>query len=238
MQLNRCNYYGEQANREYMSCSQYKHFATCEHAAVAELNGLYKRESTTALQVGTYVDAYFDGSLDAFKEANTSMYLKNGELKSEFRQAESIIKRIQRDAMFMRYMSGDKQVIRTGAISGIPFKIRMDVLHPGKCIVDLKVMRDFESQYKPECGRMNFIEYWGYDLQAACYQEIELQHSGQRLPFYIAAVTKENEPDIGIFEVPQYAMDAAMAVIKSNVQHYDNLKKGLYEPESCGHCDY
>lgn len=238
MELNNFNYHSTEANREYMSCSGYKRFAECESLAMAELNGEWTRETSIALQVGTYVDAYFEGSLDAFKEANTSMYLKSGELKAEFRQAENIIKRIQRDEMFMRYMSGEKQVIRTGEIEGVPFKIKMDVLHPGKCIVDLKVMRDFESQYKPEHGRLNFIEYWGYSIQASIYQEVEFQYSGKRLPFYIAAVTKESEPDIGIFQIPQHQLDAELQTVKSNVQHYQQIKDGLFEPERCEKCNY
>lgn len=238
MQLNKFNYYSAEANLKYMSCSQFKRFAECEALALAELRGEWTREPSTAMQIGSYVDAWADGSLDAYKEANTSMYLKSGELKSEFRQAEAIIQRIQRDDMFMRYLDGEKQVIRTGAINGVPFKIRMDVLHK-TAIVDLKVMRDFESQYKPEQGRLNFIEYWGYDLQGAIYQEIERQNNGgKQLPFYIAAVTKEAEPDIGIFEIPQYQLDTALQLVAADAPHYWQLVNGLFEPVRCEKCNY
>lgn len=232
------NYFSQAANFEYMGSGQYKRFAECESLALAELRGEWTRKGTSALLIGSFVDAHFEGTLDLFKAHHPEMFIKSGALKAEFQHAEYIISRIERDEMFMRYMSGDKQVIRTGVINGVPFKIKMDVLHPGKCIVDGKIMRDFESQYKPEQGRLNFIEYWQYTTQASIYQEIEYQNSGVKLPFYIAAATKESEPDIGIFEIPQHIMDAEMQLIQANVQHYQNLKQGLYDAERCEKCDY
>ena len=48
---------------EYMSVSQFKAFEKCQHLALAKVKGKYKREKTTALLVGSYVDAYFEGTL-------------------------------------------------------------------------------------------------------------------------------------------------------------------------------
>ena len=42
----------------------------------------------------------------------------------------------------MEYMSGEKQVIMTGEIEGVPVKIKIDSYHPNKMIVDLKVMSE------------------------------------------------------------------------------------------------
>lgn len=243
MILTKENYFSQAANFEYMGSSQYKRFAECESLALAELKGEWEREETTALLVGSYVDAHFENTLDIYKAQHPTMFTQKGELKADFKHAEYIIQRIERDPMFMRYMSGAKQVIMTGAIEidtgvTVPFKIKIDSYHPGKCIVDLKVMKDFESQYKEEQGRLNFIEYWGYDIQAAIYQEIEYQNSGKRLPFYIAGATKEKEPDIDIFEIPQYQLDAALQIVRSNANHFQNLKQGLYDPQRCECCNY
>lgn len=238
MILTKENYFSAEANMKYMGSSQYKRFAECESLALAELRGEWKRKETTALLVGSYVDAHFEKTLDLFKAQHPVMFTLKGELKSDYKHAEYIISRVERDEMFMRYMSGEKQVILVGEIAGVPFKTKIDALHADKCIVDLKIMRDFESQYKPEQGKLNFIEYWGYDIQGAIYQEIECQNSGKRLPFYIAGATKEPEPDINIFEIPQPNLDAALEIVKGNVQHYQNLKQGLYDPERCEKCDY
>ena len=45
------------------------------------------------------------------------------------------------------------------------FKIKIDSYHEGACIVDLKVMRDFEPVWKEGQGKLHFIEAWGYDIQ-------------------------------------------------------------------------
>lgn len=243
MILTKESYFSQAANFEYMGSSQYKRFAECESLALAELKGEWEREETTALLVGSYVDAHFENMLDIYKAQHPSMFTQKGELKADFKHAEYIIQRIERDPMFMRYMSGAKQVIMTGTLEidtgvAVPFKIKIDSYHPGKCIVDLKVMKDFESQYKEESGRLNFIEYWQYDIQAAIYQEIEFQNSGKRLPFYIAGATKEKEPDIDIFEIPQYQLDAALQIVRSNANHFQNLKQGLYDPQRCECCNY
>ncbi len=231
------NYYSQEANRQYMSVSQFKSFEKCEYLALAELNGTYIRPSSTAMLVGSYVDSHFDSSLDIFKAHHPELFKRDGGLKSEYVRAESIIERLERDEMFMRYMAGQKQVIMTGEIEGIPIKIKMDSYHPKKMIVDLKIMRDFAPIYVPEFGRLNFIEAWRYDLQGAVYQEIVRQNTGDRLPFVIAAATKEDVPDLAIFEVPQPNLDAQLEIFKANAPAYQLIKKGVTEPIRCEHCD-
>lgn len=234
MKLTAENYFSKQADTEYMSASQYKAFQSCEARAIAELNGEWKREETTSLLLGSYVDAHFEGTLDVFKAKHPELFKRDGSLKSEYIAAENAIVRMERDDMFMKYMSGRKQVIMTGDIDGIPFKIKMDSYHPDNMIVDLKYMKDFESIYVKEKGRLPFFEAWGYDIQGAIYQYIE----GNRLPFYIAAATKEKEPDIGIFQIEQSDLDACMEIIRENIPKYALLKAGIGEPVRCEHCDY
>lgn len=228
------NYFSQENNKKYMSVSQFKSFMKCEVAALAELNGEYEREKTTSLLVGSYVDAHFEKTLDIFKAQNPQIFTKNGTLKSEYRQAEYIINRVERDPLFTKYMSGEKQVIKTGEIEGVPFKIKIDSYHPNKAIVDLKVMKDFAPVYKEAEGRLNFIEAWGYDIQGAVYQAIE----GNKLPFFIAGVTKEKEPDLALINIPQEVLDTALYVVKSNVKRFQDLKNGIGEPIRCEKCDY
>lgn len=231
------NYYSKEANLEYMSVSQFKSFEKCEYLATAELHGTYTRPSTPALLVGSYVDSHFDCSLDIFKAQHPELFKKDGSLKSDYVKAEQIIERIERDPMFMRYMGGEKQVIMTGVIEGIPIKIKMDSYHPNKMIVDLKIMKDFAPIYVAESGKLNFIEAWRYDLQGAIYQEIVRQNTGKLLPFVIAGATKEEVPDIAIFQVPQANMDAQLEIFKANAPSYQLIKKGISDPIRCEHCN-
>lgn len=235
MAVNRFNYFSTNNNMKYCGSSQFKSFLRCPAQAMAELRGEWKREETTALLIGSYVDAWFEGTLDTFKAEHPEILKKDGTLKAEFVKADEIIARVSRDELFMRYMGGQKQAIRTGFIEGVPFKIKMDSYHKGKAIVDLKVIKDFEPLWNEERGiRQDFIQYWGYDIQAAIYQAVE----GNQLPFYICAVTKENIPDFDIIQVPQAWIDSAMAIIKNEIGIIDAYKRGELEPPRCGKCAY
>ena len=86
------NYFSLENQMMYMGVSQFKAFEKCEAAALAEITGNFERERTTALLVGSYVDAHFEGTLDLFKARNPEIFTKKGDLKSEYRQAENIYK--------------------------------------------------------------------------------------------------------------------------------------------------
>ncbi|MEF2919607.1 MAG: PD-(D/E)XK nuclease-like domain-containing protein [Acutalibacteraceae bacterium] len=237
-QLNNNNYFSQEMQLKYFGVSQFKSFESCQASALAEVTSTLKKEQTTSLLVGSYVDAYFEGAIDDFKSKHPELFTKKGELKSEYKNAENVIKRAERDKMFMHFMSGEKQVIMTGTIEGVSVKIKIDSYHANKMIVDLKVMKDFAPIYIPERGRLNWVEAWEYDLQGAIYQEIVRQNTGKLLPFYIAGITKEKEPDLAIIEVAQSYLDVCLDDVKSKIMLFDAIKKGLIEPERCEHCNY
>ena len=95
------NYYSREANEAYMSVSQFKSFERCEAAAMAELRGEYVRQKTTALLVGSYVDAYFEGTLPVFKGQHPEIFKRDGSLKADYIKAEQIIQRCESDPLFM-----------------------------------------------------------------------------------------------------------------------------------------
>lgn len=237
MKLTQRNYFSKKANQEYMSVSQFKAFEKCQHSALAEVNGKYKPEKTTSLLVGSYVDSYFEGTLGNFIRENPEIFKKDGTLKADYIQAEAIIQRILKDRLFMKHMSGEKQVIMTGEIKGVPVKIKIDSLLPDK-IVDLKIMKDFESVCLPEKGILPWFEAWGYDLQGAVYQEIVRQNTGLQLPFYLAAATKEKITDIDIVHLPQDMLDFAFERFANSVEMFDAIKKKIIKPDRCEKCEY
>ena len=101
-----------------MSVSQFKAFDRCQAAAMAEIGGETTREETTALLVGSYVDSYFEGTLDKFIKAHPEIIKRDGTLKAEYIQADAIIERIKRDRLFTEYMSGSK--LSTLILTGTP----------------------------------------------------------------------------------------------------------------------
>lgn len=239
------NYYSEAANFEYMSVSQYKDFAGsygklgCEAMAMAKLRGEYQEEKTTAMLVGSYVDSYFEGSLDEFKRNTPEIFTQKGELRAEYKRANQIIERIERDKYFMQCMSGEKQVIMTGEIFGIPWKIKMDSYIPDVVIVDLKIVESIKDlKWVKDVGYMDFIRYWGYDIQGAIYQEVVYQNTGKRLPFYIAAATKEKVTDIEVIHVQDNFLQDAMSMVAYNIERVKRVKSGQQEPEKCHICEH
>lgn len=228
------NYYSTEANQHYMSASQFKSFQKCEAAALAEINGEYVRESSTALLVGGYVDAHFSHTLAQYRALHPEIYKRDGSLKAEFVQANEIIQRIERDSFMARFLEGQSQTIKTGMIGGVVFKAKMDSYFPGEMIVDLKVMRDFKPVYVEGAGKMPFVEAWGYDIQGAIYRAVE----GNNLPFVIAAATKEPVTDIALIDLPEYLLDAAFAIVEHDAERYAAIKRGEIKPKRCEHCDY
>lgn len=237
MKLTNRNYFSKKANREYMSVSQYKSFENCPECAMAELGGKWERPMTSALLVGSYVDAYFEGSLAKFIKKHPECFRRDGSLKSEYDRANAIIERIESDKLMTEYLTGRKQTVMEGAIEGVKVKIKTDVLGDGR-IVDLKIMRDFEPVYVEETGRLPWYEAWRYDLQGAVYQEIVRQNTGERLPFYLTAATKEPVTDIGIWHISQELMDFELEKFRKKVPVYDAMKKGVIETYRCEKCGY
>jgi hypothetical protein len=223
-----------------MSVSQFKSFQRCEAAALAELNGTYIPERGRALILGSYVDEMLTGtkkSQEEFVEENRAeLFKKNGEPYADVAQADEAIIRVRKQPLMMKYLRGRRQKVMTGEIEGVPFKIKMDSYKPGEFIADLKYMASLRSPnlFQP------MISYWGYDLQAACYQEIVWQNTGERLPFLFVVATKEKPAHLAVGKISQWNMDDALEVVRKNIKRYQAIKSGEIEPERCEEygCDY
>ena len=96
-------------------------------------------------------------------------------------------------------------------------------------ITDLKWVKDI--------GYLDFVRYWGYDIQGAIYQEIVRQNTGKKLPFYIAGATKQAEPDIRIIHVTDNYLQEALHMVEANMPRILRVKSGEAEPDRCELCD-
>ena len=239
-ELTKENYHSPEARKRYLGASMFKDFQKCEVMALAKVNGEYEEKQTPALLFGSYVDAYFSNELPEFIANHPELFTKQGTLKSDYKGAEEVIKAIEADPVFMKYMSGEKQVIMTGVINGVPTKIKMDSYHPHKVIVDQKVMKDLEPVWIDSStgGRVlvDFVEAYRYDIQGALYQEVERQNSGEQLPFVLAVATKEECPDKLVMRIDQEFLDLALAEYKEKAPRYWDIINGKIEPIGCGHC--
>lgn len=255
-QVTSLNYYDPDIQMAYMGSTQFKAFQKCEAAALAELKGEYSSGTSTALLVGGYIDAHFAGEMDDYRAKHPEIFKRDGTLKAEYVGAQKVIERMEQDKLYSMLMSGKKQVIRTGYIAGVPFKIRIDSLLDaqicneivkefpeaadamGMCdgaIVDQKAMRDLCNVWSDEEHRkIPFVEAWGYDLQGAIYQEIE----GNMLPFILAVGTKEDSPDLAALYIPDADLAAKLAEVEDNAPRYQAIKEGEIPPIRCERCAY
>lgn len=240
MEVNNENYFDVSSRMEYMGASQFKRFKKCEAEALAYCKGEIQDEPTQSLLEGSYVDAYFSNELEQFTKKHPEIFTKQGVLKANFNKAVEDIKFIESDENFMKYLNGKHQVVMTGTIAGVKFKIKMDSYHPKKCIVDQKYMKDLKPIWVDGLGWTNFVEAYGYDTQGAIYQEIESQNSEdhKKLPFILAPTTKEKTPKNELLNIDQYDLDKALEEVKQLAPRFDQIKKGLIEPKYCGDCDY
>lgn len=238
MNLTAENYFSREASERYMSCSQFKQFMKCPAAAMAEIRGEYVREKTSALLIGSYVDEALTGDLEQFKLEHPEIFKRDGTLKADYVLADTMIERCRRDKLFMEYVGGDHQTIMTGTIAGVAVKVKLDCLHSDK-IVDLKTTKDFNSVYDAdELGRVPWFMEYNYALQGALYSEIVYQNTGKRLPFYLAAVTKQSVPDIDIVHISDEEMRRQFERFKDLAPHFDAIKHGIIEPDRCEQCEY
>lgn len=234
MRLTKENYYSTEADLAYMSVSQFKAFSKCEAAAAATLRGEYQRPQTTAMLVGSYVDAWFEGTLDNFRQAHPEIFTKAGLLKADYMRAEEVIARCMRDPLFMSYMGGRKQVIKTATLFGARWKIKMDSYFPptkqatGR-VVDLKIVRSLDR-----INGISLVEYWDYDLQMAVYAAVESHNPDTCL----AIATKEDEPNLELVEIPRWRREECLARVERELPRYLAIKRGKEEPRRCGVCDY
>lgn len=254
--LTESNYFSTEANRRWMSASQLKSFLGCPARTIAELNGLYKREETSALLVGSYVDAHFSGTLDQFRATHPEIYnSRTGELKAEYRQAEEIIQYLSNDRLLMAMLSGESQRIVTGEIAGVPFRGKLDgLLSAERCqaiaeewpemaadlmmadgaIVDLKCMKSLEAVWSDGRGRLSFVEAFRYDLQLGLYQTLV----GGNLPCFLVVVTKQNPPDKILVRIPNYMMQGAVDSVIEQIPRFQAMKEGREEAPRCERCGF
>lgn len=256
LKLTDANYYSREANWQYMSTSQFKAFRKCEAAAMAELRGEWERKDTTALLVGSYVDAYFSEELEQFKAEHPELFKRDGSLKADFQNAQTIAERLEKDELSRLLLSGRHQVIKTGKIGGVWFKAKYDSLlsaaqvedictkfpqvrnlvpFGGAIIVDLKCMKNFDDIWDDFANsKVSFVNYWDYDIQGAIYQKLDKRSA----PFVIVGVTKEAEPDIEAMYIPDDDMAFRLSEVEEYSPRYAAIKRGEIAPAGCGKCAY
>lgn len=251
MKLTKENYFSLEANRHYMSVSQFKGFLPsyggCEAKSMAELAGEYERPSVTAFMEGHYVHAWNEGTLAEFKANNSDLYSSRGstagQLKSNFQHCNKMIEVLENDPFVMKVLAGQKEVIMTATLFGIPWKVMLDSYQPDVGLfADLKAMKDMDGKFwnkEAQCYE-NFIEHYGYDIQMSIYTEAEKQATGreQWLIPHMVIVTKQDPPDHEALWFDYDSIERSLAIVEKHIDRVIAVKTGKEQPVRCEKCDY
>ena len=185
------NYFSLENEMKYTGSSQIKSFIKCEACALAKLKGEWIEETSKPMLASSYIDEAVSETLDVFKEKHPEIFLKSGDLKADYKIAEEVLKQMQQDEMFMKYLNGEHQIIMTGEISGVPVKIKIDSFHKDKCIVDLKAMANLDLIWNDKIRQKeNFVDAYDYVLQRCIVSRNRKAKYRKTITFYYSSCNK------------------------------------------------
>lgn len=239
------NYFSIEADREYMSVSQFKNFKTCEAKALHDLEIPDETYKESFLQ-GSLFEALVAGDPKLFMAQHPEMISTRGstagKLKSEFQRVVNAAEKFNSQKFFKDIIEKcEKQVILTGEICEVPVKCCLDLFDKKTfSIYDIKCMKDFNEQWsKEEKKYIPWYYSWGYVLQLAVYRLIVKQNFNcEPKEIGLLAASKEEIPDIQALKFDDSLLGLELIEFKNNIKHYDNIKKGLEKPIACGVCQF
>lgn len=246
MELNKQNYYSDQANKEYMSVSTFKKFTQCEAAAMAFLSGEYKQPSTPAMLVGNFVHSAFDtdeAHKEFVNEHSDVIFNRKGDYYRDYAIAKQMIDTLKDDELAMFALDGDKEVILTGELFGIKWKCRIDSInHDRKTFADIKTTQDLHKRIWSDKhgGYVSFVEAYDYVFQMYIYRELIFQNYGEYYEPYIVAVTKETPSNKAVIEIApeRYTFESSFAEVtmKDFILPLLNKERKADRCEKCEYC--
>ena len=244
MLLTQENYFSKEANQEYISVSQFKAFAECEAQALHNIEIGGENEKQAFLE-GKLFENWVAGDRALFMAQHPEMVSTRGatagQLKAEFNKVIKAAERFLEQDFFKDIINKcEKQVILTGEIEGVKVKCELDLFdRETNSIYDMKYMKDFKETWdKAEKVYKPWYYTYNYVLQLAVYREIVRQNFGEPKEIGLMAASKEEEPDLQAKSFSSELLDLELEYFKNDVKIYDNIKKGLIQPNYCGECDY
>ena len=249
MELTRENYYTPEADRAFLSCSQYESFIECEAAAMAKIEGRWVPESTKAFTVGNYFHTYFEGPeahAEFIEEHAAEIFKRGGGKRAEFEQADAMIAAAAADPFIRELIQaeGENEKIMTGELFGsYPWRIRIDKYIPEnpRLIIDWKTVANIRERVKGQRGWVSFVEAYRYPFRAAVYIEIEKQNRGLETDpaFWLVCLSKQDPPDREVISMNgRQRLDFELEKIREKIWHIQQVKDGLAPARRCGKCAY
>ena len=246
MLLTQANYFSKDAERDFMSRSQYKGYLECEAKQEAKLRGEWDDGTNIAFEVGNYVHSWCQGTQREFVSSHPNMFKRDLSLKAEYILADKMIECLKGDDFVLYCLEGSKEKIITFEMFGCWWKVMLDVQNNDRRrIVDLKTTRSITEKVWDEETRkkVSFVEAYNYPLQSCLYTEGERiamgREPGDYSEFLIVAVSKEKTPDKAIINMTDNErLVKELAEVEVNMPRILAVKSGEVDPIFCGQCDY
>ena len=257
MDLTPRNYHSREANREYMSASQYKRWLECPAATHASLQpGAKAEKPRPGMAEGSYGHAIMEGTDHLWVMAHPDVSTGGGKnLRASFKTVAAAAELLLEQPWLEETMGRQRQAeeIITFVLGGAAWKAMLDliVVTPGhEAIVDFKFMRSLDKgewmnmagdDEPPRWAKVSWWEYYDYYRQLAIYRHGHGEVYRSEPDCYIAAASKEDPPDVEIYHLADHArMDAEIELVQKNLPAILEMKAGppanLVRCERCAYC--
>lgn len=245
MILNRENYHSPEAKRKWLSSSDVKQAIKCEFAWKAYRTGqMQEDEGKEAFKQGNLFETMLNGTdeeIRLFQENNSDMFSSRGptkgQLKSAYQSVMDCVESVRRQPFLMEIIQNSrKQVIMTGKILGVPFRVMCDLIYSDGSVYDLKCMKSFAREWSNRAETfVEWFEAWNYPVQLWIYKEIAEQN-GLTVPNVGLIAGSKQNADVQALRFGNDLIAQAKADALYEIERMKEILNGA-EPMRCESCE-
>lgn len=231
--LTQSNYHSPEAKARWMSSSDVKKAMRCE---AAWIGGDVDDEDKNAFIFGHLFEALLTGEEYENPLVYSSKGPTKGQVKAEYKPAYEMAEAVRRSPALAKIIDRSrKQVIMTGEIGGLPFRVMCDLLDVDGSIYDIKSARSFSPQYDEDrAAYRDWWAAWEYPVQLWVYHEIARQN-GLAVPRAGLIAAAKDNADVQALVFGRETMEAAEADARYTIESMSAILRGD-EPGACMHC--
>ena len=243
------NYYQD---TDYMSVSTVKGYLQCSAYQEAKRKGLWvDLDYNINFAIGHMFESLLQGEFESrysqTPEFEFCMLTKAGKPNADYKKVIEMYNRVKTDKIFMKYCTGEYEVILVGKIHGVNFKGKIDILNlENGFFSDIKTTRSlgkfWSDKYK---SKVNFYTEYDYWMQLAVYQELIKQNFYKLMWPFLPVCSKTKPYNYDVLRVEKYTdgtyheiLAEKLEELQFTLQDIDAIKNGEKEAERCEQCAY
>lgn len=233
--LTQSNYHSPEAKARWLSSSDVKKAMRCE---AAWIGGDVEDEDKNAFIFGHLFEALLTGEEYENPLVYSSKGPTKGQVKAEYKPAYEMAEAVRRSPELAKIIDRSrKQVIMTGEIGGLPFRVMCDLMDVDGSIYDIKSARSFSPQYDEDrAAYRDWWAAWEYPVQLWIYREIARQNGVDVPHVGLIAASKQNA-DVQALVFSRETMEAVEADARYAIDRIAAIRDGDL-PMKCEHCQW